>query len=211
MKNVKQVGFWTAILAAIFGSAYSIAELLNTFGHVFSFPENLIWLFTPSLFLAPAFLITMICAHYFAPSDKKIWTAIGIAFAIVYATLISMVYFSQLSVIIPQLMDGSIDENNVLIFKTGSFLLAVDCLGYVYMGLSTLFASFAFKGSKDNKWLFSKWLFIGMFWNGLVAPISAIIIFYPEAIYIGAMWIISFPMAMINLSKMFKKNSNNLK
>lgn len=201
MKDVKKIGVWSAILATVFAVAYSIAELFNTFGHVFTFPENLIWLFIPSLFLAPAFLITMICAHYFAPSDKKIWTAIGIAFAIVYATLISMVYFSQLGAVIPQLMDGSINENHVLVFKTKSFLMAVDCLGYTYMGLSTLFASFAFREEKK------KWLFTSLLVNGLTGPLVAMIFFFPGLIYFGAIWMITFPMAMINLAKTFKRDS----
>lgn len=202
MEDVKKIGFYSAVLAAFFAIAYSIPELFNTFGFI-PFPQNLVWLFIPSLLLGPSFLITMICTHYSAPPDKKIWTGIGIAFAIIYCTFITMVYFSQLGVVIPQLMDGSIDENHILAFKTKSFLMAVDCLGYTYMGLSTLFASFAFKERK--------WAFISLFWNGLTGPLVAIIFFFPDLIYFGAIWMITFPMAMINLAKMFKKNSNNLK
>jgi hypothetical protein len=52
-----------------------------------------------TLFLAPAFLITMICLHYSVSQDLKIWTAIGWSFAVLHAIGLAMIKCSK---IIPQ-------------------------------------------------------------------------------------------------------------
>ena len=100
MKNIKTIGFWSSALSVIFGMAYSIPQILSTM-KIIPHPQDLFWLFLPSLFLAPAFLLTMICLHYSASEDLKIWTAIGWSFAILYTIAVSIVYFTQLTVVLP--------------------------------------------------------------------------------------------------------------
>ncbi|MBS1503690.1 MAG: hypothetical protein JST32_16590 [Bacteroidetes bacterium] len=194
MKQVKELGYWSAALALFFALAYSIAQLMSTF-KLIPHPQDLFWLFLPSLFLAPAFLITMISLHYMADDGVKIWTTIAYSFAVLYTVCAGIVYFSQLTVVLPKELNGEVDERYVLIFESKTFLMAVDCLGYFFMSLSTLFAAFAFREHK--------WLYRGLLWNGALLPVLILAFFYPVFYYVGALWMITFPLAMINAMKFF--------
>ena len=142
--SLSKIGFWSATLSVIFGFGYSVPQILSEI-KVIPHPQDLFWLFLPSLFLAPSFLIAMICLHYSADLNLKVWTAIGVAFAVLYCADVSIVYFTQLTVVVPAQLKGQINEKQVLLFDRRTFLMAVDCLGYFFMSLSTFFAAFAFR------------------------------------------------------------------
>jgi len=198
MNNVRRIGQWSAALAVLFGIGYSVPQIFSSL-HLIPHPNDLFWLFLPSLFLAPAFLIVMICLDFSVADKAKIWTRIGWAFAAVYCTLVTIVYFSQLTVVLPAELKGDIDNNNLLLFESKTFLMAVDCLGYFFMSLSTFFAAFAFRSDEQHKWLYR-----GLLWNGSLMPVLVLAFFYPVFYYVGALWMISFPLAMINALKMFR-------
>ena len=69
--HTKTIGFWCAVLSLFFAIGYSIPQLLST-AKIIPHPLDLFWLFLPSLFLAPAFLITMIGLHFIAAASLKI-------------------------------------------------------------------------------------------------------------------------------------------
>ncbi|XZF14604.1 hypothetical protein ACTHGU_00555 [Chitinophagaceae bacterium MMS25-I14] len=197
MRQVKITGIWASLLAILFSTGYSVAQLLSTSG-LLSPPHDLFWLFLPSLFLAPSFLVTIICLHFIVRDDQKLWTFTGVAFAILYTALVSPVYFTELTVVVPDQLKGIINEKQVLLFDRRTFLMAVDCLGYFYMSLSTFFASIAFRHDIKNKWLYRS-----MLYNGLLIPILILAYFFPFFYCIGAVWMITFPLAMINAAKLF--------
>src|SRR4029079_19491486 len=115
MNNYKSIGAWSSILALLFGFGYSIPQILSS-AKLIPHPEDLFWLFLPSLFLAPAFLVAMICLDFSAAKEQRIWTTIGWAFAAVYCVDVSFVYFTELTVVVPQQVNRKIDPANVLIF-----------------------------------------------------------------------------------------------
>lgn len=201
MNNVKTIGYWAATFSLLFAVTYSVPQVFSEF-KLIPHPQDLIWLFAPSLFLGPAFLITMVCIHYSVHSEVRIWTALGVVFAVLYTSCVTIVYFTQLTVVIPKLLRAEIDETNILAFRSRSFLNAVDCLGYFFMSLSTFFAAFAFAGTAGNKWLYR-----GLLYNGLLLPILILAFFYPFFYYIGALWMITFPLAMIQVARQFKKTT----
>ncbi len=202
MRKLRQIGYWSSMLSLIFAIAYSIPQLLSA-AKLIPHPQDLYWLFVPSLFLAPSFLIAMICLHYKANINKRLFTAIGVAFAILYCANVSLVYFSQLTVVLPAQLKNDVSEKQVLLFDRRTFLIAVDCLGYFFMSLSTLFASFAFQSE-------SKWLYRGLLYNGLLLPVLVLAFFYPVFYYVGALWMITFPMAMVNAMALFHQRSHVL-
>jgi len=192
--SLNKIGFWSATFSVVLGIGYSVPQILSSL-QIIPHPEDLFWLFLPSLFLAPAFLIAMICLHYAVDPEVKIWTAIGVAFALLYCADVTIVYFTQLTVVVPAQLKGEINENHLLLFDRRTFLMAVDCLGYFFMSLSTFFAAFAFKKNT--------WLYRGLFWNGALMPVLVLAFFYPAFYYAGAVWMITFPLAMINAAKLF--------
>jgi hypothetical protein len=196
MSNVTacKTGFYAATLSIVFSIGYSIPQLLSAF-KIIPHPQDLFWLFLPSLFLAPAFVVTTICLHYCADAELRLWTAIAVAFALLYCADVSLVYFTQLAVIVPAELKGELNGKQVLLFDNKSFLMAIDCLGYFFMSLSTFFAAFAFK---ENKRLY-RFLLL----HGCLMPILVLAFFYPLFFYLGALWMITFPLAMIQTVKFF--------
>jgi hypothetical protein len=195
---INDTGKWSSLLAAVFAIGYSVPQLLSVAGLI-PFPTDLVWFFVPSLLLAPSFLIAMICLHYKTAPDKKIWTAIAVAFAIVYCCIASSIYFAQLSVVVPGMFAGTVNETHVFYFNGKTVMVAVDTLGYAFMSVSTLFAAFAVRDQVKQRWLY-RWLFS----NGLLAPVIIVAFFFPALIYGGALWMITFPAAMIKLFQLFK-------
>jgi hypothetical protein len=195
MNSVRKTGIGAAVSALLLAMAYCIAQLLSE-TKILPHPQDLFWLFLPSLFLAPAFLVTMICLDFSVPGNKKIWTTIGWAFAVVYCVMVTIVYFTQLTVVLPHQLKGEIDSKNTLIFDRRTFLMAIDCLGYFFMSLSTFFAALAFRDK-------NKWLYRGLLWNGALMPVLVLAFFYPVFYFIGALWMITFPLAMISATNFF--------
>jgi hypothetical protein len=208
--TVYRIGFWAALLAGVFAVAYDIGQLAEWLGLLGSGggPENdstwygLVILLVPSLFLGISFVITMVCVHGQTPGDRRIWSHIGVAFAIMYSTLICMNYFVQLTLVAPHLFRGDVDAavRPFLFNVFDSFTYSVDLLGYSFMSLSTLFAAFVFSGPGLEKTV--RWFFIA---NGLVMPFVALQTFYHPLIWPASLWAVALPGAMFSLAVLFKR------
>lgn len=207
--SVRKLGYWAAVLAAVFSLAYVVAQLAEWLGILGSKggPESpstakgLILLLTPSLLLAFAFVVTMVCVHHYAPRARKVWSHVGIAFATAYASLIGIVYFTQLTIVVPHLLRGETAGIEFLLFKPfDSFLYAVDILGYSFMSLSTLFAAAVFAGGRLER---TTRLFLAA--NGLLVPFLAFQMYVHPLIWIASLWAVTFPGAMICLALVFKR------
>ncbi|HMO42994.1 MAG TPA: hypothetical protein PKB04_06665 [Phenylobacterium sp.] len=73
---------------------------------------------------------------------------------------------------------------------------AVDLLGYTYMSLATLLLAPAFPGRR--------WLQISLVANGLLAPALIGQLAWPDLIHVGALWLLTFPAAMVLLARALK-------
>jgi hypothetical protein len=153
----------------------------------------------PSLLLAPTFVVMMICVHYAAPEEKRVWSHIGIVFAVLYAALVSIVYVTWLFVVEPHILRGEAAKVGPFLFEPGSFVQMVDGLGYTFMGLATLFAAPVFAGRGLAGWL--RGLFLA---NGaLSALVFLAYVAYSTAL--GAPWALVFPVLPILLAAYFRR------
>jgi hypothetical protein len=122
--TVSKLGFWSGLLASLFSIVYIVFQLAEWFGWLGSGggPENpstvlgLIILLTPSLLLAPSFALLILCVHYYAPEDKNVWSHAGIIFATVYAVMVSINYYVQLTLVVPHLMRGEVESIRPFLF-----------------------------------------------------------------------------------------------
>lgn len=214
--TVCRLGFWSAVFAALFAIIYSIAQIAEWLGLLgsaggpesMSTPFGLILLLTPSLFLGTAFAVLMVSVHYYAPENRKIWSHLGVVFATIYAVLISMNYYVQLTFILPHLIEGNTESVQVqpfLFVPFDSFLYSVDVLGYSFMSLATLFAAFVFTGKGLERTV--RWFMIA---NGLILPFLALQIYYNPLIWIAAFWAITFPGSTISLALLFRRTAREL-
>ena len=208
-RSTKTVGFWSALLATVFSISYIVAQIAEWMGFMGSgggaenpsTPLGLVMLFTPSLFLGSAFLVLVVSIHQLASPDRKIWSHLAIVFATVYAVLISMNYFVQLTWVVPRLAADRTQDIELFLFTPfDSFLYSVDILGYSFMSLSTLFAAgvFANRGLERIVRLF-------LIANGLLLPFIALQMYFHALIWIAALWAVTFPGSTWSLAILFRR------
>ena len=207
---VSKLGSWSALLSSVFSITYivgQVAEWLGLLGSMggpesASTPLGLVLLLTPSLFLGISFAVLMVSIHYYAPEDRKVWSHAGLTFATIYAVLISINYYIQLTLVVPRLLRGDVENISFLLFiPFDSFLYSVDILGYSFMSIATLFAAFVFtKGGLERT---IRWFLIA---NGLLLPFIALQNYYHPLIYVAALWAITFPGSTISLAMLFRRN-----
>lgn len=192
-------GLWAAILTFLFGMGYIVAQIADYAG-IPGKPWDLMTLMFPSFWLALSFVILMISIYYYASDERKIWAHIALALAIMYATLNTVVYFLQMTVVLPLTLNGTADKVAFLTFSTPSFIYGLDALGYSLMSLATLFAAFVFVGGKLENW--TRWALVA---NGLLAPALLLQQNISVIFYWAALWIFTFPISTALLAVLFKR------
>lgn len=196
----RQLGLYSSTIAFASLLGYSVVQILQIVGLV-KFPTDAYLIYGFSLGIAAPYLIAVIALHHLLVPEKRIWSHTAIAFAIMYATYVSLNYVVQIATVIPATLDGSLKEIRVLDQTPHSLFWDVDALGYICMGFSTFFLVFAF----SKEW---KWLRIFLFANGLMVPVISFVYFYPyysnKILLIGLPWIITAPGSLLLLAIFFK-------
>lgn len=191
-QSVNRLGFWSALLAFVFSNTFTIGVLAGL-----PKPWDVYVPIGASLLLALSFVVMIVAIHYAAPDDKKIWSHIGIAFAILYAALVSIVYVTWLFVVEPLVLRGEADKVALLVFAPGSFSQMLDGLGYTLQMVAVLFTAPVFLNRGLERWIR---------WTGFANGIFAIPVFlsYVYSIEVlGIAWIIIIPVFTLLLAIYF--------
>jgi hypothetical protein len=208
-KTIYKVGFRTGFIAFAATLAFFIAQILQLL-KVFNYPWDEISIYGFSLCITIPFLLEMLALHYTAPFEKKYWSHAALIFTSLYVVFVTANYVVQLATVIPMTLKGNAEEIGVLIQTPHSLFWDFDALGYIFMGLATLFAVPVFSRTG-----FQKWVRLVFLIHGLVTPLIAFVYFYPvfsdKLLLIGLPWGITAPAAMLVLAIMFKKNYKNKK
>src|SRR4029079_16847398 len=110
------------------------------------FPRDYLWMY-PALLLTALFVVFMVCIHQYASDDKKLFSLIGLSFAVMSAALIMIDYFIQLTVIQPSLLRGETDGLSLISqYNPHGIFIALEALGYLLMSVAFLFAAPIFAG-----------------------------------------------------------------
>ncbi|MBN2566290.1 MAG: hypothetical protein JXB46_11325 [Candidatus Eisenbacteria bacterium] len=207
--SAKSLGFWSAVLATVFSIAYDVGQIAEWFGWLgsaggpesSSTPLGIFVLLIPSLLLGSAFLVLMVSITQLAAPDRLVWSHAAVAFATVYAVMISINYYVQLAWVAPRLASGSTEGLAPFLFVPfDSFLYAVDILGYSFMCLSMLFASRIFTGGGQERLV--RWFLTA---NGLLIPFLLFQMQVHWLIWIAALWAVVFPGATWSLAVLFRR------
>ena len=185
---VYECGFWSAatatllVLVAGITATASIQPLATLVGFL----------------LTPSFLVVMACIHAYASNERKVFSLIGLSFAVIYATLISVNYFIQLTYVRQSAFDVSMFDMT----NPQSMMWVIEILGYFFMGLSTLFAAPVFASGKTESLV--KWLFTANGVLGILTPV-AYTMNWPLQIMLGGLilWDIVMPIATASIAYMF--------
>ena len=215
--RVARIGSVTATIAFIALIAYLAATGLQILG-VLTYPWDANLIFGFSLLIATPFTLAMLALNHLAAGDKKFWTSGALIFAVMYNTFVTVNYTVQLTATIPY-------SNAALAQTPHSLFWTLDALGYIFMGLATLFASSAF----ENQGL-AKRTKLAFLANAIVTPLIATVYFYPAAstvwnlgskglsppfttasdplMFLGLPWVISAPASMLLLALFLHGKSN---
>ncbi len=140
------------------------------------------------------------CVLDAAPPERRIWATIGFGFALMYSVMNSIVYFTELTVVIPRVLRNEAETVSVLLFEPGAFLFAVNGLAYGFMSMAALFAApvFARLGLEARV----RWAMLA---HGVIGPFIVGAVVWPPLTYIGALWIVTFPAMGILLAILFRR------
>jgi hypothetical protein len=148
----KKIGMYASLVNAVAVTGFALTMLSGTnFGSYFT-----------SIFIAFSFMIMISGFCVYAKPDSKLagYTAIG--FAVMYATINTPVYFTQITT----LRAGNLSEqaDRILNFQQFGLFFNFDMLGYAMMSLSTFFAGLTIEvKSKADKFLKALLLIHGIF------------------------------------------------
>lgn len=200
--QLNKIGFWTALVAFVAASGFSVVQILQVIG-LLGYPWDEILIYGFSLFIATPFMLALLALHYVTPGEKRFWSHAAVLFAVMYATYVSLNYVVQLTAVIPYAA-----PNPVLVQTPHSLFWTVDALGYIALGLATLFAVPLFAKQGLQKWL--RWFFLA---NGAITPLIAFVYFYPNfsttLLLLGLPWIVTVTGSMLLLTLFFRRRSDN--
>jgi len=205
--HISTTGFYASFIALIAIIGFGIVQLLQLLS-ITVYPMDEILIYGFSLAIAPPFLIAILALHYLSSDERKFWSHAALLFAVMYVVYVVLMYTVQLATVIPFSLQHK--EDSVLAVKPHSLFWTIDALGYICMGLSTLFAAFAFnKNTGEN--LLRKFLIA----NGLVVPLISFVYFSPNfsnrLLLLGTPWLITASGSLLLLTRFFKKNSSSVK
>lgn len=191
---MNKLGFWSATGAGVASLAYGIPQVLQVAG-LLPDPLDRILIFTPSLILAPFFAVALASAAASASYAAKPWRFAALAIGGLYGALASQVYINQIGVVIPHELRGQ--GHLAQATACCSFqqpMTVIDLLGYTYMAIALwlLMPTYAAKPLRHL-----------LLANGLLAPFLILQVYWPQLIYVGALWLVLFPAALFLMAREF--------
>ena len=173
-----RVGYYSALLTAgmtVLTFAFAITAMpisgancaggcidypyLDTVGQ---FPKDFMWM-PLAMLLVLIYLVFMVSIHASAPSTKKIYSQIGLMFAVITSGLLLSDYFLQFSIIPISLMSGETEGLALLIqYNPHGIFIAMEELGYLVMSFSFLFMAPRFD-RRNRLEAAVRWIFIAGF------------------------------------------------
>jgi hypothetical protein len=176
--NANRLGFYTAILTTVvtlitFGIAIFTPPLAGPYcaGSCFEypytdivsrFPRDYLWMY-PAMLMSVLYVVFMASIHQYAAQEKKLFSQIGLSFALISATILLVAYFTQVSVIQPSLVQEE-TEGIALVtqFNPHGMFIALEEIGLLLMSVSFLFMAPVFSGANRTEKAI-RWLFTGSF------------------------------------------------
>jgi hypothetical protein len=172
--NVNSLGFYAAILTTVltvvtFGIAFLTPPLSgpgcqgSCFEYPYTdivsrFPRDYVWMYS-AILLAFIYFVLMGCIHHYASPEKKIFSQIGLSFALISAAVLIIDYFVQVSVIQPSLVRGETEGIALLTqFNPHGIFIALEEVGFLMMSVAFLFFAPVFSApnglERAIRWIF---------------------------------------------------------
>jgi len=213
--TIKKLGFWSAVLSALFAILWFITfNLKDVLGPVPDWQDieayaqafsalRILYVY-PSLLLAVTFVVLMACIHRWAPDGKKVWSLIGLALSIVYATMASVNYHIQAVAVSKSLESGQTIGIAMLLPDHPNGVFGALANSYVYMSLAMVFTGFVFAGSRLEAWI--RGLFLIQILSAAGQIGTSMFGLSPVVLYgTGLIWALGAPIAFVLLAIWFRR------
>jgi hypothetical protein len=117
----------------------------------------------PAMLMSVLYVVFMVSIHQYASQEKKLFSQIGLSFALISATILLVDYFTQVSVIQPSLVQGETEGIALFTqFNPHGMFIALEEIGLLLMSVSFLFMAPVFsEANRTEKAI--RWLFITSF------------------------------------------------
>lgn len=108
------------------------------------YPRDYYWMYL-AIFQLFGYIIFIVSNHFITQIEKKLFSFLSVAFALITAIVLLIAYFVQFSVVPMSMMKGETEGIALLTQYNGhGIFIAMEDLGYVTMSISFLFLSFIF-------------------------------------------------------------------
>jgi hypothetical protein len=195
-----KLGFWASTVAFVAVVGYGVAQIMQVL-NVISYPLSDILIYGFSLCISAPFLVAVLALHDTVDPRQRLWARGALLFGVMYVTYVVLMYTVQLSVVIPKSMHSP--SNDVLGVAPQTLFWDIDGLGYISMGISTLFAALALAPTGNGIWA-RRFLLS----NAVMTPVIAFIYFYPHfsvgVLLLGSPWLITAPGSLLALAVYFR-------
>ncbi len=215
MKSIYSImGLVSSILSVIFLLAYIFLNFLSpatawnglqAYITGFSFSQ-MYWLF-PAFLLAMTLVVLMTSIHYHVAEKRKALSMVALVFIAIYASLITVNYFLQLTVVRPSMLTGETEGLSLLAMTNpNGIFFALESLGYIVQEFAFLFVAFAFTGGKLQQAI--RWTFIINFVAGLVSLAGIYLVnSMPIVVATVIVWAVTLTASGVLLSVLFYRES----
>ena len=202
-RTISEVGYWSGLAAFASAVAYDVVQILQIAG-VLRFPLDEILIYGTSLCIVVPFVLEILSLHHLTSHDRQFWTHASLIFTSIYAVFVTANYVVQLATVVPAKLRGAPEAIAILEQTPHSMFWNYDAVGYIAMGLATLFAVPAVSNIG-----FEKWVRLSLIANALVTPLISIVYFYPtystKLLFLGFPWAITAPLFMLMVAIMLRK------
>jgi hypothetical protein len=223
-ESIGKIGFWSAVLTTLSSCAYGIAVIVYMVSSLPSLTssqspgwsgiEPFLAAFQPiqmlpvipSLILAPAFTALMVSIHYYASEARKIWSCLGLAFTLIYATMALMNYMVQLLPVWRSLANNETDGLAMFVLGNPHSIFWALAYSYFFMNIGMLFSAQVFGGDPLRNRI--RLLFILNGLSGLVTLFSAVLD-SPPIYLLGSLvvWCPIFTLAAAYVALLFRRQT----
>ncbi len=109
-----------------------------------------------------------------ADENRRVAARVGMAFAVIYAVLVLLVYFAQTTAVRLEMLDEQALQ--ILDYSRGGLFFGYDLLGYGMMALSTFFLGITIDAkTKADRWLKCLMMIHGIFFFGcFIMPMTGV-------------------------------------
>jgi hypothetical protein len=212
---VSQVGFWSALATGLLAAGWVMAFVTQQMiappipwagieAYARSFKSIQMLNLVPALPLGWAFIVMMVSLHFWAPEEKKIWSMIGLAFAIVYAVMANINYLIQLVAVRPNLLSGELEGLGLFAGDNPHSVFWALANAYAIQSMALFFAAWVLDGGKLERWI--RRLFVAV---GVTVPfqLGYSLGLVPMAIALPVLmvWGIGVPLSCFMLAVLFRR------